>query len=96
MDKKGKIICQVNMFDLKQHILFFDYETNTISELDLCETKTLAYTIAKYSLLKNVDEIELYGDSKYLTMTAKVIEETRMDNYNMNKVRIYINGQICN
>ena len=96
MDKKGKIICQVDMFDLKQHILFFNYESGTVNELDLCDTQSVAQNIAKYSLMKNVDEVELLGDPKYLAMTAKVIEETRMNNYNMDKVRIYINGKLCN
>ena len=67
MVKKGKIICQVNMFDLKQHILFYDYESNSINEIDLCKTSELIDTIVKYSLLRDVDEIELLGDYDYLS-----------------------------
>lgn len=96
MVKKGKIICSINMFDLKQHILFFDYEANTVTELGMCNTRDIGYEIAKYSLMKEIDEIELLGDAKYLQMTAQIIQETRMNNYNMSKVRIYINGKLCN
>ncbi len=83
-----KIICNVNLFDEKQTIHEYSFETNTITKTITCNTLELPNYLAEYN-----GEIDLRGQKQYLSKVAYLIKQSTK--YNKN-ARIYINGEIFN
>jgi len=83
-----KIICNVNLFDEKQTIHEYSFDTNNIVNTIECSTMQLPDCLANFN-----SEIELRGQKQYLTKIAYLIKKS--NKYNKN-ARIFINGEIFN
>ena len=63
-----KIICNFSLFDMEQTIYILTEENNTqhYEPVGTCELVNLGKTLTEVCFANNIDNIHLYGHSKYI------------------------------
>ena len=95
MDKR--IVIKLNMFILNQEISLINADndkeiTNTISvPIDKIDD-----TIEEFVQTNNIDEIYVEGNKKFAKAIINDLQSILTYKYSEKKVRIYLNGKICN
>lgn len=93
MDKN--IICSIQPFILKQTINVYDPETKSVNVFYESDMQHLSENLYKAALTANANAIQIYGEQNYISKIAKELKEKNSNNTYNKKVRIYLNGKVC-
>ena len=85
------ILCNFNLFDLKQTILMLSEETNSYMPIGQSETQDLGSTIALLCDTYKVNKVRLIGHSSYAENIKKDILLFSKMTYNNNDIEVEIN-----
>lgn len=87
------IICNIQPFDAIQTIHVTDYITSNLFKSDM---ENLSLDLYSAAIENNAERILIYGHPEYAQKILNELKQKEQNNVYNKKVRVYLNGQICN
>lgn len=91
---QDKLLCKFNLFDIDQKIYLYSAEKNKVIEIGSCAIDNISEMIIGLLVNKHINELDLSGNASYVQKTIQDIKKYQETNYELQNVRIYINGKV--
>ena len=86
----SKIVCNINMFDLNQHIILVK-DNGTSEEITTSTINNLGDLIVASCSKFNLNKIHLFGDKKYIDGIIENILSINSSKYKINNIELEVN-----
>lgn len=91
--ESNTIVCNIQPFDIVQTIHITDYATSILFSSDM---EHLSLDLYSAAIEHKAERILIYGHPEYAQKILHELKQIEQNNTYNEKVRVYLNGQICN